>query len=104
MKLALISWIQTYLILTNNDEVCIKSLSSIFLAVWAGTELYFWKQNESLQKKCSIKKTEELIYNDFVHDQDIAHHMCHHCVCSTHSLHCVCTLYIAVVVMPVRQK
>ena len=32
-KLALISGIQTYQILTNDDKVCIKSLSSILLAV-----------------------------------------------------------------------
>ena len=31
-KLALNSGIQTYQILTNNDEVCIPSLSSIILA------------------------------------------------------------------------
>ena len=33
MKLALNSGIQTYQILTNDDEVCIPSLSSILLAV-----------------------------------------------------------------------
>jgi hypothetical protein len=32
-KLALKLGIQTFQILTNNDEVCIPSLSSIFLAV-----------------------------------------------------------------------
>ena len=32
-KLALNSGIQTYQILTNDDEVCIQSLSSILLAV-----------------------------------------------------------------------
>ena len=32
-KLALNSWIQTYQILTNDDEVCIPSLSSILIAV-----------------------------------------------------------------------
>ena len=33
MKLALNSGIQTYQILTNDDEVCIPSLSSILLAL-----------------------------------------------------------------------
>ena len=33
MRLALNSGIQTYQILTNDDEVCIPSLSSILLAV-----------------------------------------------------------------------
>ena len=32
-KLALTSGIQTYQTLTNDDEVCIRSLSSILLAV-----------------------------------------------------------------------
>ena len=35
-KLALELGIQTYQILTNDDEVCILSLSSILLAVIAG--------------------------------------------------------------------
>ena len=34
MKLALNLGIQTYQILTNDDEVCIPSLSSILLAVY----------------------------------------------------------------------
>ena len=34
-KLALKLEIQTYQILTNDDEVCIPSLSSILLAVWS---------------------------------------------------------------------
>ena len=33
-KLALNSGIQTYQILTNDDEVCIPSHSSILIAVW----------------------------------------------------------------------
>ena len=41
-KLALNSGIQTYQILTNNDEVCIQSLSSILLAVCIGV----WKQRQ----------------------------------------------------------
>ena len=39
--MALNSGIQTYQILKNNDEVCIPSLSSIFLAV---TKLNLWTE------------------------------------------------------------
>ena len=35
MKLALKLGIQTYQILTNHDEVCISSLSSILIAVYS---------------------------------------------------------------------
>ena len=38
--MAINSWIQTYQILTNDDEVCIPSLSSILLAVLFAT---FWQ-------------------------------------------------------------
>ena len=41
-KLALKLGIQTYQILTNNDEVCIPSVSSILLAVYIQRHKFEW--------------------------------------------------------------
>ena len=52
-KLALTSRIQTYQILTNDDEVCISSLSSILIAVL------------KVEKNSQKKKIPELFFDFF---------------------------------------
>ena len=59
-KLALNSVIQTYQILTNDDEVCILSLSRILLAVWNGnmnpdSSLFFWKITHKKCQACELR-------------------------------------------------
>ena len=61
-KLTLNSGIQTYQILTNNDEVCIQSLSSILLAV----KTSFWQdsQKENVLKFfscCKLKSKRDCV-------------------------------------------
>ena len=56
-KLALISQIQAYQILTDDDEVCFPSLSSIFLAVPSQLKLIY----VSMKTDCFFTKHQILL-------------------------------------------